>query len=468
MALLINYKGETKMSAQKSIAVTSYDMIAQVSETAANKLAAACYQVNIFPRDVEGSFDAEDLEIDVPIEFIGYLSFDYRLHFDEPTIDFRPTAPPKAAKYDNGIKFQTAARIEITAIGGRTITLDIDLYAVAAPSLYEDYVHLHLRDIEIAGLSVSNEQVSQEFLEFLNIVLDALVRLCFTKFPGIPLSPCIFSSTLADEALTVHLDGIKVMRDALAVCSNVNGGDGEIDIVGDFTGGKDLAIGFSSDLIDRIFHICWEKRIIPRKYDSIKIKELKFGLRDGRVKVEGKAECKPLGIRIKFSFKAYGALYYDQKTGELEVDVQDVDVSTGVDLFLSSIGSLISLFLGAIIGFLVGQILERVLEHNLDYVLDFSLNLPFFRSDVPGSNLQVRIGMNDIKVTRAELILRGNMEVYLYVGNSNPNSMEIHKTECHWVDKILDTHKVRFASIDDAVSHGYNGCYYCLPEHHTK
>ncbi len=50
---------------------------------------------------------------------------------------------------------------------------------------------------------------------------------------------------------------------------------------------------------------------------------------------------------------------------------------------------------------------------------------------------------------------------------ANRNLREIHKSTCKYVEKIKNINKVAYSSIDRGISHGYNGCYYCLPEFDT-
>lgn len=55
-----------------------------------------------------------------------------------------------------------------------------------------------------------------------------------------------------------------------------------------------------------------------------------------------------------------------------------------------------------------------------------------------------------------------------YIANRNPKSMELHVADCIWVDKIRDYNKIPVRSLDDFLKIGYDGCFYCLKEYHTK
>lgn len=54
----------------------------------------------------------------------------------------------------------------------------------------------------------------------------------------------------------------------------------------------------------------------------------------------------------------------------------------------------------------------------------------------------------------------------LYVGNRN--STEVHKVDCVWVAIMLEINRVPFKTLEEALDKGYDGCYYCLKEHHTR
>jgi len=52
-----------------------------------------------------------------------------------------------------------------------------------------------------------------------------------------------------------------------------------------------------------------------------------------------------------------------------------------------------------------------------------------------------------------------------FVGNSR--TKELHYRDCEWVARMSSDNKVYFRSIAEALSEGYNGCYYCLHDYDT-
>ncbi|MGH3714609.1 MAG: M36 family metallopeptidase [Micromonosporaceae bacterium] len=49
----------------------------------------------------------------------------------------------------------------------------------------------------------------------------------------------------------------------------------------------------------------------------------------------------------------------------------------------------------------------------------------------------------------------------------NPRSLELHTVHCPLWPRISQRNKVPYREISDGVARGYNGCAFCLPEHHT-
>jgi hypothetical protein len=55
-----------------------------------------------------------------------------------------------------------------------------------------------------------------------------------------------------------------------------------------------------------------------------------------------------------------------------------------------------------------------------------------------------------------------------YVANKNPRCREVHKWDCTWVGRMLNSNKVPYAYLREAIQDGYDGCHYCLPQYDTR
>ncbi|MDP2663571.1 MAG: hemopexin repeat-containing protein [Dehalococcoidia bacterium] len=56
----------------------------------------------------------------------------------------------------------------------------------------------------------------------------------------------------------------------------------------------------------------------------------------------------------------------------------------------------------------------------------------------------------------------------LFVANTNPKRLEVHRLSCQWVDKIDQAYRLAYYVLIDAIHDGFDGCKYCLPEYHTR
>lgn len=50
---------------------------------------------------------------------------------------------------------------------------------------------------------------------------------------------------------------------------------------------------------------------------------------------------------------------------------------------------------------------------------------------------------------------------------ANKKTKELHKRDCEWVKEMADWNVIYLKEKEWALAHGYDGCYYCLREHHT-
>ncbi len=50
---------------------------------------------------------------------------------------------------------------------------------------------------------------------------------------------------------------------------------------------------------------------------------------------------------------------------------------------------------------------------------------------------------------------------------ANRHSLEVHIPGCLWASKISAKHRTAYKTVERAIKHGYNGCYYCLKEYNT-
>lgn len=102
-------------------------------------------------------------------------------------------------------------------------------------------------------------------------------------------------------------------------------------------------------------------------------------------------------------------------------------------------------------------------------------NMPLRPSDNTEGILQLVLsddipdGVYDISIRQLEdgremgRITR-RLAVGLHAYTANRNTLEIHRSNCSWVQKMSRKNKVAYSDVNLAIRHGYNGCHYCLPD----
>jgi hypothetical protein len=56
------------------------------------------------------------------------------------------------------------------------------------------------------------------------------------------------------------------------------------------------------------------------------------------------------------------------------------------------------------------------------------------------------------------------MAVGPHAYTANRKTMEIHRSNCEWVQQMSGRNKVAYPEVSLAIKHGFNGCRYCLPD----
>lgn len=125
-------------------------------------------------------------------------------------------------------------------------------------------------------------------------------------------------------------------------------------------------------------------------------------------------------------------------------------------------------------------------EFLLDYVVDWLVdeivdNLPpvvlfpaIISQQIPDTSINVEATFESLGINEAEALITANIETsgmgsYApYIANQNPESMELHTRECEWAPRISYRNRKYYCELEEALADGFDGCAYCLPEHHTR
>jgi hypothetical protein len=92
---------------------------------------------------------------------------------------------------------------------------------------------------------------------------------------------------------------------------------------------------------------------------------------------------------------------------------------------------------------------------------------------IPGTAITVSLAVNKLEVNADEALIAAKVDTsgkntYApYVANTAHYSREAHKVGCEWAKKISSKNRVYYCRIEDALTDGFDGCYYCLPQYNT-
>jgi len=125
---------------------------------------------------------------------------------------------------------------------------------------------------------------------------------------------------------------------------------------------------------------------------------------------------------------------------------------------------------------------EFLLDYVVDWVVDQIVdNLPpivlfpaFIEQNIPGTTLTVTVTVNKLEIDEPEALVAADIETsgigtYApYVANKNPDSLEVHKRECEWAHRIAYRNREYYCNLEQALADGYDGCFFCLPQHHHR
>ncbi|MGH3714610.1 MAG: M28 family metallopeptidase [Micromonosporaceae bacterium] len=114
---------------------------------------------------------------------------------------------------------------------------------------------------------------------------------------------------------------------------------------------------------------------------------------------------------------------------------------------------------GRLRGFALPPLDEALVGLRVDFSLDAQhlQTYPIIATQIQDGSIAGRLSIELTAVKETDDFVYGN-----------PRSYELHTVHCPLWSRIAVPHRVPYPSIEDALARGYNGCAYCLPEHHTS
>jgi hypothetical protein len=120
--------------------------------------------------------------------------------------------------------------------------------------------------------------------------------------------------------------------------------------------------------------------------------------------------------------------------------------------------------------FLLNYITDWVVNSILDNIPPITLSPSVVSNNIPGTEMTVETSIERFEISSQEALISANiepsgLETYApYVANAD--SLEVHLRTCVYGRRIRRENKVWYCDLETAIRHGYDGCYYCLPQHH--
>jgi len=120
--------------------------------------------------------------------------------------------------------------------------------------------------------------------------------------------------------------------------------------------------------------------------------------------------------------------------------------------------------------FLLNYITDWVVNAALDNMPPIMLSPSIVSNTIPGTEMTVETSIETTAISNTEALISANtepsgLETYApYVANTD--SMEVHLRNCEYGRRIKGENRVWYCDLETPFLHGYDGCYYCLPQHH--
>lgn len=164
------------------------------------------------------------------------------------------------------------------------------------------------------------------------------------------------------------------------------------------------------------------------------------------------------GLRV--DLESAEAKVYIDSTNQLTAEITDLDVTFPLPWDIPE--------------FLLDYVVDWVVDQVVDNLPPVVLFPAIVDGTIPGSAVTVEATMNKLTVDEIEALVTADIETSgmntyaSYIANNNPESLEVHKRGCEWAHRISYRHREYYCELEKALEDGYDGCAYCLRQHHTR
>lgn len=456
---------------------SGFDLSAQVSEETVDRIFRTAYRLGQIPHSIKRNFSQSGAQGEADISFLPpFLNFDIQAtHIINPMELNLPLTAHIQVDPPLLLDFNVSANLSIiSSVEKRSV--------LVPPQGRMDFVIVDFTDINEEHFKLEIEEAF-EGKEIWEVILKYLVvDMLQNETQEITLSPAVSSSSNGSPGIgyfdvQVYNDISPADLDFLNLLMNIDDTFTQTSTITPFIkAGQDFALAISSEIVyPKIEQVKKERVGQPLPHDdSLILDSLDLYLMNGSILVMGQVtkmiDCW-WDAQISFSGLVYLRI---NNSGDIEAHMENIIVALPWWLvFLAVIFSFVGLILLEVIR---GVVKGTVSETFSDLVL-FSQAIPQTTGRVEQAPT-IKIRNSDIEVRHDGLIISGDISVDIpgdisgdipgdksvaangFVGNRR--TLELHVKTCYWVSLMSARNKVVFGSVDEAISLGYNGCWYCL------
>ena len=117
---------------------------------------------------------------------------------------------------------------------------------------------------------------------------------------------------------------------------------------------------------------------------------------------------------------------------------------------------------------------DQITSSIAEFVGSIDVSPTVIEEKIPGTDLTIQAKVNRFSSNTKEAIVGirtktlGVGSYAPYICNKDSGHMEVHKKDCKWTKKILPKHLAYYCDLKEALEDGFDGCYYCLNDYHTR
>lgn len=160
--------------------------------------------------------------------------------------------------------------------------------------------------------------------------------------------------------------------------------------------------------------------------------------------------------------KAEGKVYLDDRN-RLMAKIEDLDINFDLQWDLPEV--------------VLNWIVDFTCKILVDKLPAFPLSSALIAKEIPDLKLTLETDIDKLVINDVEAVIGANLKIKemarkvfvpKFIANRNPNSLEVHRASCEYIERILEINKVGYYVLIDALEDGYDGCHDCLPEYHNR